>query len=78
LYRILRINFNVYVTIQHIDEIIICVDFCVHMLCNVTTALLGWWWWRWPSWWPQHVGGYADYNKINLHTCRCNCWLFLI
>jgi len=35
------------------------------MLCKVTPTPLGWWWWRWPSWWPQHVGGNADYSIKN-------------
>ena len=28
--------------------------------------------------WPKHVGGYTDYNVINLHIGLCTCCLFPI
>ena len=28
--------------------------------------------------WLKHVGGFADYNIINLRICVCTCWLFLV
>jgi len=28
--------------------------------------------------WPKDVGGYADYNIINLYISICICWLFNI
>ena len=30
------------------------------------------------SWWPKHVGGYADFSTINLDICISMLWLFLI
>ena len=24
--------------------------------------------------WPKHVGGYADYNTVNLLILVCTCW----
>jgi len=26
----------------------------------------------------KHVGGYDDYNIINIHICICACWLILM